>query len=145
MSGIFDGKLGTKRFCSSRDWGNYCEYIERPGDYQVDNYRWVSAAKLEKSNWHLDFLPTGIHPINLPTLGAHVSGRMNALNSSLWEMKGQLRWHCQSWGTRRHAIRARWLHLLNRNPVSSTLYLGPWVWPCQPGTLTWWRVRRGWD
>jgi hypothetical protein len=32
MTGIFDGKLGTKRFCSSRDWGDYCEYIKRPGD-----------------------------------------------------------------------------------------------------------------
>ncbi|XP_023334027.1 uncharacterized protein LOC111705644 [Eurytemora carolleeae] len=34
MTGVFDGKLGTKRFCSSRDWGNYCEYIQRPGDIQ---------------------------------------------------------------------------------------------------------------
>jgi hypothetical protein len=34
MAGIFNGMLGTKRFCSSRDWGNYCEYIERPGDIQ---------------------------------------------------------------------------------------------------------------
>ena len=34
MTGIYDGKLGTKRFCSSRDWGNYCEYIKRPGDTQ---------------------------------------------------------------------------------------------------------------
>ena len=32
MAGVFDGKLGTKRFCSSRDWGDYCEYIQRPGD-----------------------------------------------------------------------------------------------------------------
>merc|ERR1711923_207713 len=31
MTGVYDGKLGTKRFCSSKDWGNYCEYIERPG------------------------------------------------------------------------------------------------------------------
>ena len=35
MTGVFEGKLGTKRFCSSRDWGNYCEYIKRPGDIQV--------------------------------------------------------------------------------------------------------------
>jgi hypothetical protein len=34
MTGIFDGKLGTKRFCSSRNWGDYCEYIKRPGDIQ---------------------------------------------------------------------------------------------------------------
>ena len=34
MTGIFEGKLGTKRFCSSRNWGNYCEYISRPGDIQ---------------------------------------------------------------------------------------------------------------
>merc|ERR1712218_3531 len=32
MTGVFDGKLGTKRMCSSRDMGNYCEYIQRPGD-----------------------------------------------------------------------------------------------------------------
>ena len=37
MIGIYDGKLGTKRFCSSKDWGNYCEYIQRPGD--VHEYR----------------------------------------------------------------------------------------------------------
>ena len=36
MTGIFEGKLGTKRFCSSRDWGYYCEYIKRPGDIQVN-------------------------------------------------------------------------------------------------------------
>ena len=34
MTGVYDGKLGTKRFCSSRDWGDYCEYIKRPGDIQ---------------------------------------------------------------------------------------------------------------
>ena len=38
MTGIFEGKLGTKRFCSSRDWGHYCEYIKRPGDIQVCYY-----------------------------------------------------------------------------------------------------------
>ena len=32
MTGIYLGKMGTKRFCSSRHWGNYCEYIKRPGD-----------------------------------------------------------------------------------------------------------------
>ncbi len=32
MTGIQNGRLGTKRFCSSRDWGDYCEYIQRPGD-----------------------------------------------------------------------------------------------------------------
>ena len=35
MVGVLDkGKLGTKRVCSSRDLGNYCEYIKRPGDIQ---------------------------------------------------------------------------------------------------------------
>jgi hypothetical protein len=38
MTGVFEGMLGTKRFCSSRDWGNYCEYIQRPGDIQVTAY-----------------------------------------------------------------------------------------------------------
>jgi len=26
------GGLGTKRFCSSLDLGNYCNYIRQPGD-----------------------------------------------------------------------------------------------------------------
>ncbi|XP_013772375.1 uncharacterized protein LOC106457465 [Limulus polyphemus] len=31
-TGMYEGEIGTKRFCSSRDHGNYCEYIRRPGD-----------------------------------------------------------------------------------------------------------------
>ncbi|RWS28239.1 uncharacterized protein B4U80_01229, partial [Leptotrombidium deliense] len=31
-TGIFEGEMGTKRFCSSRDLGNYCEYVRRSGD-----------------------------------------------------------------------------------------------------------------
>jgi len=31
-TGVNGGSLGTTRFCSSRDVGNYCEYIQRPGD-----------------------------------------------------------------------------------------------------------------
>ncbi|KAI1291808.1 hypothetical protein HDE_07002 [Halotydeus destructor] len=31
-TGIFEGEIATKRFCSSRDYGNYCEYIKRKGD-----------------------------------------------------------------------------------------------------------------
>ncbi|XP_069936888.1 UPAR/Ly6 domain-containing protein bou [Cherax quadricarinatus] len=31
-TGMFEGELGTKRFCSARDWGNYCEWVRRPGD-----------------------------------------------------------------------------------------------------------------
>lgn len=30
--GRFEGGLGTKRFCSSLDLGNYCNYIKQPGD-----------------------------------------------------------------------------------------------------------------
>ncbi|XP_076327416.1 UPAR/Ly6 domain-containing protein bou-like [Tachypleus tridentatus] len=26
------GEIGTKRYCSSRDLGNFCEYIRRLGD-----------------------------------------------------------------------------------------------------------------
>ena len=43
MTGIFEGKLGTKRFCSSRDWGNYCEYIKRPGDIQVQEFSFAGS------------------------------------------------------------------------------------------------------
>ena len=28
--------IKSNRFCSSRDWGRYCEYIKRPGDIQVN-------------------------------------------------------------------------------------------------------------
>ncbi|XP_076349537.1 UPAR/Ly6 domain-containing protein bou-like isoform X2 [Tachypleus tridentatus] len=31
-TGMYEGEIGTKRFCSSRHHGNYCEYIRRPGD-----------------------------------------------------------------------------------------------------------------
>ena len=31
-TGIYGGLMGTQRFCSSRDLGNYCEYIKRNGD-----------------------------------------------------------------------------------------------------------------
>lgn len=31
-TGRFEGGLGTKRFCSSKDLGNYCNYIKQPGD-----------------------------------------------------------------------------------------------------------------
>jgi len=31
-NGVTGGSLGITRFCSSRDMGNYCEYIRRPGD-----------------------------------------------------------------------------------------------------------------
>lgn len=31
-TGRFEGGIGTKRFCSSLDLGNYCNYIRQPGD-----------------------------------------------------------------------------------------------------------------
>ncbi|CAH0385656.1 unnamed protein product [Bemisia tabaci] len=31
-TGRFEGGLGTKRFCSALDLGNYCNYIQQPGD-----------------------------------------------------------------------------------------------------------------
>ena len=49
MTGIFDGKLGTKRFCSSKDWGNYCEYIDRPGDIQVSILNFNLSRNLRSS------------------------------------------------------------------------------------------------
>uniref|UniRef100_A0A1B6G421 Uncharacterized protein n=1 Tax=Cuerna arida TaxID=1464854 RepID=A0A1B6G421_9HEMI len=36
-TGLHSGGLGTKRFCSSLDLGNYCNYIKQPGD--VMEYR----------------------------------------------------------------------------------------------------------
>lgn len=31
-TGMYEGTIGTRRFCSSRHHGNYCEYIKRVGD-----------------------------------------------------------------------------------------------------------------
>uniref|UniRef100_A0A4Q8K8T6 U7-Deinotoxin-Dsu1a_1 n=1 Tax=Deinopis subrufa TaxID=1905329 RepID=A0A4Q8K8T6_DEISU len=31
-TGMYEGTIGTRRFCSSRHHGNYCEYVKRPGD-----------------------------------------------------------------------------------------------------------------
>ncbi|KAL7643732.1 UNVERIFIED_CONTAM: hypothetical protein RMT77_005738 [Armadillidium vulgare] len=35
MTGLYEGELGTKRFCSARDFGNYCEMVRRPGDERL--------------------------------------------------------------------------------------------------------------
>lgn len=32
FSFFFSGGIGTKRFCSSLDLGNYCNYVQQPGD-----------------------------------------------------------------------------------------------------------------
>jgi len=32
MTQVFEGQLGTKRFCSSRSFGDFCEWVKRPGD-----------------------------------------------------------------------------------------------------------------
>ena len=61
MTGVFDGKLGTKRFCSSKDWGNYCEYIERPGGKGLGLIGQVflllfSKIKLRLKNFKADLL-----------------------------------------------------------------------------------------
>lgn len=31
-TGMYGGQIGTQRNCSSRDLGDYCSYIQRPGD-----------------------------------------------------------------------------------------------------------------
>nr|XP_022905315.1 uncharacterized protein LOC111417317 [Onthophagus taurus] len=31
-TGRFEGGIGTKRFCSSLDLGNYCNFVQQPGD-----------------------------------------------------------------------------------------------------------------
>ncbi|KAK9871355.1 hypothetical protein WA026_011621 [Henosepilachna vigintioctopunctata] len=31
-TGRFEGGIGAKRFCSSLDLGNYCNYVRQPGD-----------------------------------------------------------------------------------------------------------------
>ncbi|XP_026482165.1 uncharacterized protein LOC113389339 [Ctenocephalides felis] len=30
--GRYEGGIGAKRFCSSKDLGNYCNYVKNPGD-----------------------------------------------------------------------------------------------------------------
>lgn len=36
--GRFEGGIGAKRFCSSLDLGNYCNYVRQPGD-KLKEYR----------------------------------------------------------------------------------------------------------
>jgi len=36
-TGIYGGIIGTQRMCSSRDYGDFCDYVSRPGD--VRDYR----------------------------------------------------------------------------------------------------------
>lgn len=31
-TGMYEGQIGTKRFCSARDMGSYCEYVKRQSD-----------------------------------------------------------------------------------------------------------------
>lgn len=31
-TGVYAGLIGTQRFCASKNFGNYCEYIKRNGD-----------------------------------------------------------------------------------------------------------------
>jgi len=36
--GRYEGGIGAKRFCSSLDLGNYCNYVQQPGD-KLESYR----------------------------------------------------------------------------------------------------------
>lgn len=59
MTGVFEGELGTKRFCSSKDWGNYCEWIRRPGDEREYRACVFSCWGNSCNAGHIHSRPTG--------------------------------------------------------------------------------------
>ncbi|XP_023242166.1 uncharacterized protein LOC111640387 [Centruroides sculpturatus] len=58
-TGMFEGEIGTKRFCSSRDHGDYCEYVQRPGDereYRSCIYTCSTDGCNSAISWRLSLL-----------------------------------------------------------------------------------------
>lgn len=57
--GRFEGGIGAKRFCSSKDMGNYCEYVRNKGDrmdyrsclYTCDTDGCNASTQLSSSTW----------------------------------------------------------------------------------------------
>lgn len=58
---IFTGGLGVKRYCSSHNLGNYCNYVKQPGDtleyrtcvYTCDSDGCNSAIKIKLHGYYL--------------------------------------------------------------------------------------------
>jgi hypothetical protein len=73
--GRFEGGIGAKRFCSSLDLGNYCNYVKQPGDILL--YRTCvftcsgdgcNASSITKPGSFLLFASLGLLVYKLATL-----------------------------------------------------------------------------
>ncbi|XP_029672139.1 U-scoloptoxin(05)-Sm1a [Formica exsecta] len=66
--GRFEGGIGTKRFCSAVDMGNYCDYVKQPGDkltyrtcvYTCTGHGCNPATSSMPSATHTWIMPVGL-------------------------------------------------------------------------------------
>ncbi|XP_070163703.1 UPAR/Ly6 domain-containing protein bou isoform X2 [Polyergus mexicanus] len=66
--GRFGGGIGTKRFCSAVDMGNYCDYVKQPGDkltyrtcvYTCTGHGCNPATSSMPSATHTWIMPVGL-------------------------------------------------------------------------------------
>ncbi|XP_066993851.1 UPAR/Ly6 domain-containing protein bou [Anabrus simplex] len=58
-TGFYRGGLGTKRFCSPLDLGNYCNYIKQPGD-ELEYRSCVYTCSTDGCNSTSEKYPLGI-------------------------------------------------------------------------------------
>ncbi|XP_063243464.1 U-scoloptoxin(05)-Sm1a [Bacillus rossius redtenbacheri] len=71
-TGRFEGGLGTKRYCSSRDLGNYCNYHNQPGD-QLEYRSCVFTCSSDGCN------PAGVRAVSGALLLAAVLAALTVL------------------------------------------------------------------
>ncbi|XP_053214283.1 U-scoloptoxin(05)-Sm1a-like [Panonychus citri] len=72
-TGIYEGSIGVKRFCSSRKFEDYCDYIKRKGDnkpqrscvYSCSSDGCNRGDNLSKLNSHLTFISLILFCYNL--------------------------------------------------------------------------------
>ncbi|XP_063906889.1 U-scoloptoxin(05)-Sm1a [Zophobas morio] len=76
-TGRFEGGIGAKRFCSSLDLGNYCNYVKQPGDiltYRTCVYTCsgdgCNPSSRAKPTTFLIFVPTLVFLYKLMTVVA---------------------------------------------------------------------------
>nr|CAD7259417.1 unnamed protein product [Timema shepardi] len=58
-TGFYAGGLGTKRFCSSLDLGNYCNYIQQPGD-ELEYRSCVFTCSTDGCNAATHYIPLSL-------------------------------------------------------------------------------------
>ncbi|CAL1677670.1 unnamed protein product [Lasius platythorax] len=72
--GRFEGGIGTKRFCSAVDLGNYCDYVRQPGD-KLTYRTCVYTCTGDGCNPATSFVPNATHTW-ITSVGLLVAWRM---------------------------------------------------------------------